>query len=124
MLLSSRKKHTCNFIGVHVAQILVCCVMYYLSWFVLLSFFSFGYCIVCPSFGYCIVCPSSFGYCIVCTFLLAIVLSVLLRFSASDYSLVSSNFSYVLWLDIRSLRLDVYVYILSVINNVVSMTNS
>jgi hypothetical protein len=38
--------------------------------------------------------------------------------------LVSSNFSYVLWLDIRSLRLDVYVYILSVINNVVSMTNS
>ena len=53
---------------------------------IVLSPFSFGYCIICPfSFSHCIICPFSFGYCIICPFsfwllyylpfLLAIVLS-------------------------------------------------
>ena len=60
---------------------------------------SFGHCIVCPStllrllitplvsFGHCIVCPSTLhGFSLLFWYLLAIVLSVLLRFTASHYS--------------------------------------
>ena len=60
---------------------------------------SFGHCIVCPStllrllitplvsFGHCIVCPSTlYGFSLSLWYLLAIVLSVLLRFTASHYS--------------------------------------
>ena len=61
-----------------------------------LFFFYFGHCVVCSSslrllitplvsFDHCIVCSSIYGFWLPLWYLLAIVLSVLLLFTASDY---------------------------------------
>ena len=76
--------------------------LYFLSFFdlrlLITSLVSCGHCIVCPSSiydfwftplvscGHCIVCPSSiYGFWLPLWYLVAIVLSVHLRFTASDY---------------------------------------
>jgi hypothetical protein len=70
--------------------------------------------VVCPSsFGHCVVCPSSFGHCVVCSSvfwplcglffcLLAIVWSVRLRFTGSDYpiGILSLFLLIILWISL------------------------
>jgi hypothetical protein len=89
---------TTVFNGVCVTRSLVFCVMSRISLFVLLSPFFCALC--CLSFfdsrilitpliscGHCVVCPSSIhGFWLLLWYLVAIVLSVLLRFTDSDYS--------------------------------------
>ena len=75
------------------------CLSFYALRLLITSLVSFGHCIVCPStllrllitslvsFGHCIVCPSTiYGFSLPFWYLLAIVLSVHLRFTASHYS--------------------------------------
>jgi len=65
----SKEKETKNYIEIHR---LVFCVVFCLS-----------FCMF--SFGHCVVLTFSFGHCVVWPFLLAFVLSGLLRFMDSDY---------------------------------------
>ena len=75
------------------------CLSFYALRLLITPLVSFGHCIVCPStllrllitplvsFGHCIVCPSRLhGFSLPFWYLLAIVLSVLLGFTASHYS--------------------------------------
>ena len=75
------------------------CLSFYALRLLITPLVSFGHCIVCPStlygfsllllvsFGHCIVCPSTlYGFSLLLSYLLAIALSVLLRFTASHYS--------------------------------------
>ena len=87
-------KHLSFFSGVRVTRSLVLCVRIVDSCF---SFCTFGHCFNCHfdigilitfcTFGYCVVCPSLiYGFWLPFV-LLAIVLSVLLRYTDSDYLL-------------------------------------
>ena len=51
-----------------VTRYLVLCVCFVDRGLSLLSFVTFGHCVVCSSsFGHCVVCSSSFGHCVVCS---------------------------------------------------------
>jgi len=66
-----------------------CCSVFWVRFCRSFCFLSFGHCIVCPSsiYGFWLAYP--FGI----SKLFAIVCSVLLRFTASDFPLVSPSFS-------------------------------
>ena len=76
----------------------LCCLSFFDLWILITPLVSCGHCVVCPSSiygfwfpflvscGHCVVCPSSiYGFWLTLWYLLTIVLSVLLRFTDSDY---------------------------------------
>jgi hypothetical protein len=89
----TKRLNNMNLCGVRVTQILVFCVVFCSSLFVLL------FCLVCHCVRVRVTRSLVLYACFVdrclsiCTFILAIVLFVLLRFTASDYPLVSSKSS-------------------------------